>query len=257
MFTQLATAAHFHAPFASQRAGEEGWSSPSGRARRVATSRVGGQFSGDREVTIPLSGDMSPIPPSLQSAEYALVARLAAGEERALGELYDRYSGMAYALACAIVTDPADAEEVVADAFSQVWRSAATFDGSRGSVVAWLSTIVRSRALDLIRSQKRRARVLDEAAAMSDETGSPGLSTGSESPDRAVEQAEAQVMVRRSLNELPPAQRKVLELAYFAGMSQSEIASHLSEPLGTIKTRMRAGMEKLRHALRPLMEVRS
>lgn len=164
---------------------------------------------------------------------------------------------MSYALACAIVTDPADAEEVVADAFSQVWRSAATFDGTRGSVVAWLSTIVRSRALDLIRSQKRRARVLDEAAAMSDVSGSPGLSTGSESPDRAVEQAEAQVMVRRSLSELPPAQRKVLELAYFAGMSQSEIAAHLAEPLGTIKTRMRAGMEKLRHALRPLMEVRS
>jgi RNA polymerase sigma-70 factor (ECF subfamily) len=146
---------------------------------------------------------------------------------------------------------------VVADAFSQVWRSASTFDASRGSVVAWLSTIVRTRALDLIRSQKRRARVLDEAATMSDETGSPGLSTGSEPPDRAVEVAEAQVLVRRSLSALPVAQRQVLELAYFGGLSQSEIAAHLSEPLGTVKTRMRAGMEKLRHALQPLIGART
>ncbi|MFN8581776.1 MAG: sigma-70 family RNA polymerase sigma factor [Gemmatimonadaceae bacterium] len=185
------------------------------------------------------------------------MSRLIAGDERALGELYDRYGGTAYSLACAIVPDNADAEEVVAEAFAQIWRSAASFDPARGNVIAWLTMIVRSRALDLVRSQRRRARALDDAVAFSDETEAPGMSTGSEQADRGVELSEAQVLVRRSLAELPLPQRKVLELAYFAGLSQSEIAEHLNEPLGTVKTRMRAGMEKLRQQLRPLMEMPS
>lgn len=181
------------------------------------------------------------------------MSRVIAGDERALGQLYDRFGTFAYSLAAAIVPDRSDAEEVVADAFAQIWRSAATFDGSRGSVTAWVSTIVRTRSLDLLRSQKRRARVLDEAAAMTDEGASPGLSMGAPSPDRGVEVSEAQVLVRRALAELPAAQRQVLELAYFGGLSQSEIAERLSEPLGTVKTRMRAGMEKMRQSLGPIM----
>ena len=191
------------------------------------------------------------------SPENALVSRLIAGDERALGELYDRHGGMAYSLACAIVPDPADAEEVVAEAFAQVWRTAATFDPARGNVLAWLTTIVRSRSLDLVRSQRRRARALDEAVAMSDESEAPGMSTGRSEADRGVERSEAQVLVRRSLATLPAPQRKVLELAYFGGLSQSEIAEHLNEPLGTIKTRMRTGMEKLRQQLHPLVEMLS
>jgi len=187
-------------------------------------------------------------------SDVEVVARLVAGDERALGILFDRHGAMAYGLAMAMVHDAADAEEVVADAFAQLWRSAATFDPARGSVIAWVSTIVRSRALDLLRSQKRRARVLDDAAAMSAEGSAPGLSSGAPSPDRGVELSEAQVLVRRALDDLPAAQRRALELAYFGGLSQSEIAEELGEPLGTIKTRMRAGMEKLRVALRPLME---
>jgi RNA polymerase sigma-70 factor (ECF subfamily) len=186
--------------------------------------------------------------------DLALVSRLIAGDERALGTLYDRHGGMAYALAAAIVPDVADAEEVVAEAFAQIWRSAAQFDGSRGSVLAWLTTIVRTRALDLVRSQKRRARALDAAAAMSEEGVSPGLSAGPESADRGAEQSEARVLVRRALDELPPPQRRAIELAYFGGLSQSEIAAELGEPLGTVKTRMRAGMEKLRQSLKPLAE---
>lgn len=176
-----------------------------------------------------------------------------AGDDRALGVLYDRYGGLAYSLAAAIVPDAADAEEVVADVFAQVWRSAATFDVSRGSVAAWISTIVRTRSLDLLRSQKRRARVLDQAAAMTEEEGPAGMSAGGATPDRGAEMSEARVLVRRSLAELPAPQRIVLELAYFGGLSQSEIAERLSEPLGTVKTRMRAGMEKLRVALGPVM----
>ena len=181
------------------------------------------------------------------------MSRLVAGDERALGVLYDRYGTLAYSLAAAIVPDAADAEEVVADAFAQMWRTAAAFDAGRGSVVAWVSTIVRTRSLDLIRSQKRRARALEQAAVMSDEGSSPGLSTGGVLPDRAAESSEAQVLVRRALGDLPPPQRLVLELAYFGGLSQTEIATHLNEPLGTVKTRMRSGMEKLRVTLGPLL----
>ena len=190
----------------------------------------------------------------VQAPDSALVAQAAAGDERALGELYDRYGGMAFSLACAIVVEHADAEEVVADAFAQVWRSASGFEPSRGSVAAWLATIVRTRALDLVRSRKRRARVLEEAAVVTDEGETLVLAPTSESPDRGAELTETSTIVRRSLAELPLPQRRVIELAYFGGLSQSEIAAHLSEPLGTVKTRMRAGMEKLRQALRPLLE---
>lgn len=190
----------------------------------------------------------------VQAPDSALVAQAAAGDERALGELYDRYGGMAFSLACAIVVEHADAEEVVADAFAQVWRSASGFEPSRGSVAAWLATIVRTRALDLVRSRRRRARVLEEAAVVTDEGETLVLAPTSESPDRGAELTETSTIVRRSLAELPLPQRRVIELAYFGGLSQSEIAAHLSEPLGTVKTRMRAGMEKLRQALRPLLE---
>lgn len=194
---------------------------------------------------------------STTTPDLEVVARLTAGDERALGVLYDRYGALAFSLASAIVHDTADAEEVVAETFSQIWRTASSFDAGRGSVVAWVSTIARTRSLDLIRSQKRRARIMDEAAAMSAEGSSPGLSSGVPSPDREVEMSEAQRLVRRSLADLPPPQRHVLELAYFGGLSQSEIAEKLSEPLGTVKTRMRSGMEKLRQALGPLLEARS
>jgi RNA polymerase sigma-70 factor (ECF subfamily) len=197
---------------------------------------------------------MAPHPAGVQTPDSALVAQAAGGDERALGELYDRFGGMAFSLACAIVGEHADAEEVVADAFAQVWRSASAFDPARGSVAAWVATIVRTRALDLVRSRKRRARVLEEAAVVTDEGETLVLAPTLEPPDRGAEVTETSAIVRKSLAELPAPQRRVIELAYFGGLSQSEIAAQLSEPLGTVKTRMRAGMEKLRQALRPVLE---
>ena len=188
------------------------------------------------------------------SPDSSLVSRAAGGDERALGELYDRYGAMAYSLACAVVSEHADAEEVVAEAFAQVWRSAAGFDPARGSVAAWIATICRTRALDLVRSRKRRARVVEEAAVVTDEGESLVFAPSGESADRSAELTETSAIVRRSLADLPADQRRVIELAYFGGLSQSEIAAQLSQPLGTVKTRMRSGMEKLRQALRPLME---
>ena len=198
--------------------------------------------------------DMPTHPAGVRSPDSALVAQAATGDERALGELYDRYGGMAFSLACSVVGEPADAEEVVADAFAQVWRTASGFDAGRGSVAAWLATIVRTRALDLLRSRKRRARVLEEAAVVTDEGETLVLAPTLDPTDRSTELAETSLIVRRSLADLPPQQRRVIELAYFGGLSQSEIATQLSEPLGTVKTRMRAGMEKLRQVLRPVLE---
>ena len=198
---------------------------------------------------------MTPTTSQTSPAEAVVLSRLIAGDERALGELYDLYGGLAYSLACSLVSEPADAEEVVADAFGQIWRTAATYDAERGNVLAWLTTIVRSRALDLLRSQRRRAKALEVATAYSSEGAAPGMSTATSPADRGAELSDARVLVRRSLGELPEPQRVVLELAYFGGLSQSEIADRLHEPLGTVKTRMRAGLEKLRQTLKPLTEV--
>ena len=147
-------------------------------------------------------------------------------------------------------SDLADTEEVVADAFGQAWRTAGQFDPARGSVTAWLATITRTRALDLVRARGRRSKVLARAAQESDAGFATPLAA-SDAPDRDVERQETRQLVTRSLGELPEAQRRVIELAYFGGLSHSEIAAELKEPLGTVKTRLRAAMEKLRDALSP------
>jgi len=185
--------------------------------------------------------------------DEVLISRMAAGDERALGALYDRHGGAAFAVAHAVTGDAADAEEAVTDAFMQVWRGASTFDAARGTVQAWLITIARSRALDRVRTVSRRRRLLESAAAGDAEGLATPLSSPGEQPDRAPERAETAVLVRRSLEALPAEQRRVVELAYFGGLSHSEIAAALEEPLGTVKTRARSALEKLRAWLQPLM----
>ena len=189
----------------------------------------------------------------VHAPDRALVERMAAGDERALGELYDRHGGMSYSLALAIVREGADAEEVVTDAFGQVWRSAPQYDPGRGSVAGWLATITRTRALDLVRARGRRTRAIERAAQADPDGLASPLGRGTDRPDQGIERQEARRLVARSLGELPDPQRRVIELAYFGGLSQSEIANELQEPLGTVKTRMRAGMEKLRGSLAQLL----
>jgi RNA polymerase sigma-70 factor (ECF subfamily) len=193
-------------------------------------------------------------PPNSPVPDSQLVSRMAAGEDAALGDLYDRYGRTVYALALAIVREPADAEEVVVDAFGQAWRSAVSFDAARGSVGAWLATIARTRALDTVRARGRRARAHERAALLSDDGVAAPIATTGSDPSRAVELGDARRLVSQALAVLSSPQRVAIELAYFEGLSQSEIAERLSEPLGTIKTRIRAGMEKLRGLLGPLVE---
>src|SRR5712691_12221007 len=134
---------------------------------------------------------------------------MAAGDERALGELYDRHGSTVYALARAIVGERADTEEVVADAFGQAWRTAGQFDPARGSVTAWLATITRTRALDLVRARGRRARALTRAAVGNSEGLAAPIAPAGEAPDRGVERQEARRMVERSLSELSESQRRI------------------------------------------------
>jgi RNA polymerase sigma-70 factor (ECF subfamily) len=190
--------------------------------------------------------------PSADVTDGALVARAAGGDERALGLLYDRYGAVLYAVAYRVVGGRADAEEVVVDAFAQVWRDAPRFEAGRGSVAGWLTTIARSRALDLVRARSRRERAVGAAAATADrQDAPPAMGDLLADPAASLDQDERRRQVRRALDGLSPSQRQAIELAYFEGLSQSEIAERLQQPLGTVKTRVRLGMQKLREALRP------
>ncbi len=167
------------------------------------------------------------------------LAAAARGDQAALGRLYDRYGRMVYSLAFRITEDRNAAEEVTQDVFLQLWRRARAFDPSRGDVISWLITIGRSRAIDRLRSRQQRAAgswvPLDDA---------PFLAALPVSVDLA-----AADQLSKALAALPEQQRKVIEMAYYQGFTQSEIASRLNEPLGTVKTWTRSGLKALREKL--------
>lgn len=179
----------------------------------------------------------------------ALVRRMTFGDEAALGELYDRWSGLVHSVVMRITRDPDDAAEVVEEAFWQAWRQADRFEAGRGGVGAWLTTIARSRALDRVRARGRireeTVEVMPEPAA----SGDPVLD-----PSAAAEIDERRRLVLAAVSRLPADQRQTVELAYFGGLSQSEIAETLGQPLGTVKTRARLALQKLREALGTLRE---
>lgn len=193
---------------------------------------------------------MSSPPSGSLPSDRDLVRLMAAGNASAVGLLYDRHGRLAYALARRIVGDAAEAEEVVMEAFAQVWRDAARFEEGRGSPGAWIAMITRSRALDHVRARGRRQRAAT-MAALDEADGSRAIGASSDDPGAAVDADERRTKVAAALALLSPVQRQAIELAYCGGLSQSQIAERLREPLGTIKTRMRLGLQKLREALRP------
>jgi RNA polymerase sigma-70 factor (ECF subfamily) len=177
----------------------------------------------------------------------ALIGRIAGGDQSALATLYDATCRMVFGLVLRILSDHPTAEEVALDVYTQVWRQASTYDGQRGTPVAWLLTIARSRAIDRLRSTKQelqRKEPLDAANAES---------TSAADPEEESVLSERKRIVRSALEDLSAEQREVIELAYFSGLSHSEIAAKLGQPLGTVKTRTRLGMMKLRDALRPII----
>jgi RNA polymerase sigma-70 factor (ECF subfamily) len=166
------------------------------------------------------------------------VARVAGGDQTALGRLYDRYVATLLALARRMLGDAREAEDLVHDLFLEVWRQAGDYDGARGSVRAWILMRLRSRALDRRKSPRlaRRSSLDDAPIASLESADDPSIAA-----DRS--------RVRRALGGLPGEQRLVLELSYFEGLSSSEIAERETLPLGTVKSRLAAGMHKLRAAL--------
>ena len=176
----------------------------------------------------------------------ALVARVAGGDEHALARLYDSTNRIVYGLALRMLGDSASSEDVTMEVYLQVWRTARNYDPQRGTVLSWLVTSLRSRAIDCLRSRKaRRADVeenVDEVANLSDSRPSPEVAS--------VEDARSRV-VRRAIAQLSPDQREAIELAYFSGLSHTEVAVHAGLPLGTVKTRIRLGMLHLRELLEP------
>jgi RNA polymerase sigma-70 factor, ECF subfamily len=172
-----------------------------------------------------------------------LVERAAGGDADALAQLYDGTVSLVYGLALRILRDAGGAEEITEDVYMQVWRQATRYDSARGSVVRWLLTLTRSRAIDRLRAgatQRERSAPLDEAADVLETM--PG-------PEHAAAEGERRTLVRAALARLSAEQRQAVELAYFRGMSHSEIASHVGVPLGTVKTRIRLGMNRLRASL--------
>jgi RNA polymerase sigma-70 factor (ECF subfamily) len=163
-----------------------------------------------------------------------LLRRLIGGDSGALAEFYDLYSGLVNGLALRILRNAAEAEDVVQEVFVQVWRQAERYDQSRGSAEAWLCTITRTRALDRLRRRVARREDPSESA--------PG-------PAVTAPKTEEALAVRKALDSLSPDQRRALELAYYEGLTQTEIAARLGEPLGTVKTRIRTAMIRLRDVL--------
>lgn len=188
-----------------------------------------------------------PFADAAEPLDVQLIAEMAQGDERAASMLYDRHGAVMYGLALRVVGEPADAEEVVLDAFAQAWRDAGRYESSRGSVAGWLTTITRTRALDLIRARGRRAKMTDTATATLDEPAAMG--SGFAAPDVQVQETERAVAVKSALDQLPLPQRQAIELAFFEGLTHHEVADRLREPLGTVKTRIRLGMQKLRDTL--------
>jgi len=184
--------------------------------------------------------------PQSDAEEAALVRAVAGGDERAFASLYDRYSPILFGLLVRILHSRAEAEDVLQEVFLQVWQQARSFDASRGRAFTWLVTLARSRAIDRLRALDSRERAARRSAA----DATPPASGGEEWADDAAARAERAAAVRGALAELPEEQRQVLLLAYLDGMSQSEIAAAKGQPLGTVKTRTRAGLKKLSELLR-------
>jgi len=177
-------------------------------------------------------------------ADAELVRRMSEGDERALGALYDRWVNVVHSIVLHVVGDAGEAEDVVEDVFWQAWRQAARYEPARAGVSTWLLTIARTRALDRLRALRRQR---EETVPLS--PAADGVASGANTPAGVAELSERAALVSAALRELPSEQREALELAYYGGLSQTEIAERTGQPLGTVKTRIRLAMQKLRGRL--------
>lgn len=177
-----------------------------------------------------------------QADSTSLIQRIAAQNREAFSQFYDRHSALVYSLALRMLRTQLDAEDLLQEVFIQVWRQAPSYRSERGTPEAWLINISRSRAIDKLRSKRR----MEKSFVLTED---PARAESPHNVENSAAESEARLTMNSALANLPQAQRKVLELAYFDGLTQSEIAERLAEPLGTVKTRMRSGIQRLRDVL--------
>ena len=185
-------------------------------------------------------------PELAQLSDVDLIGRAAEGDARALEVLYDRYARVVYSFALRIVGDQQVAEELLQEVFFRAWQQGGTFRANRGTFITWLLSITHNMAIDEVRKRRRRPQKSendDPEAALA------GVADTGQDVEEEVWLGTLRETIEAALATLPPAQREAIELAYFRGLTQREIAAQLGEPLGTIKTRMRLGMQKLRDQL--------
>jgi RNA polymerase sigma-70 factor (ECF subfamily) len=204
----------------------------------------------------PLDTTPAPAAEHTLDIDIRLITRMRMGDEAALGAFYDRWFSIVHAIVARMVRAPDEVEDVVEEIFWQVWRQADRFSPDRGSVQTWLLTVARSRALDRLRALRR---LREDSIDAGDETPAArdavaNATTAESNPALDAEQNDQRRIVLAALAELPAEQRETMELAYYGGLSQSEIAERTSQPLGTVKTRMRLAMQKLRDRLSSLRE---
>ena len=190
-------------------------------------------------MTMP-SADTTRIP-DLERELRELISKISRGCESALGKLYDRMISQVYGLALKILRSKPEADEVTIDVFKQIWDKAFDYTPDRGTPSAWLITLTRSRAIDKLRSDTKRRSIQD---ALHDD-----IPSNIDPPDETTETREKRALIEKALSELAPKQRESIELAYFHGLTQTEISARMNEPLGTVKSWMRAGMIRLREII--------
>ena len=183
--------------------------------------------------------------------DEGLMQRLFYRDLEAFRALYNRYGSLVYSTSLRVVRDAQLAEDMVQEIFIRIWRKPESYLPQRGRFVTWLTSVTRNRAVDEIRSRNRRFRH-ETASPEEQEREFPGPE--GDDPALTAELSDQRRLVVAALSGLPPEQRQIIELAYFGGLTQAEIAQRLSQPLGTVKTRIRLGMQKLRAALTPDLE---
>jgi RNA polymerase sigma-70 factor, ECF subfamily len=177
--------------------------------------------------------------PADSTAAVHLIQRVANQDREAFGQFYERFSTLVFTLAMRMLKTRSDAEDLLQEVFVQVWRQAQGYSTERGSPEAWIINIARSRAIDKIRSIRR----MEKSFVLTDD---PARAESGKNVESSAAESETRLTMNAALANLPETQRRVLELAYFDGLTQTEIAKRLAEPLGTVKTRMRSGIQRLR-----------
>ena len=185
-----------------------------------------------------------------ESLEIELLERTGRGDRVSFRQLYERYSGVLFSTAYQVLNDAAEAEDVLQDVFVQIWDKAALYDRTRGKPLTWALTLTRNKAIDRLRSAQRRHRLKDEVERETALFEHRGTAPGRDSVEK-VYASEQGTLVRDAVLQLSRAQRQAIELAFFGGLTQNEIADRLHEPLGTVKARIRRGMIRLKGIITP------